>query len=355
MRRSAPALPTSCRTAGWVALALATSIAGCAGTGNVSERTHRPAAPVSASLERDGPGDIPPSELAARPDAEPRLETMRSGGANKPYQLFGRDYVPVTGDPPFVERGLASWYGRKFHGRPTAIGETYDMYAMSAAHPTLPLPSYARIRNPANGREIVVRVNDRGPFHHGRIVDLSYAAAAKLGLLRGVAPVELERITYADIRAGTWRRHGDAPTRLAAAEPASEPAAATVAAGAPAAPSGPAASGGHVPALAWVGAVSSDVATAAPAAAREVDPGLADAPARGFWVQLGAFRDRSGAEGLQRRLVEGGHGLPGLVTAADAALYRVQAGPYASGERARDAAQRIRDALGIVPLIVERR
>jgi rare lipoprotein A len=101
--------------------------------------------------------------------------------------------------------------------------------------------------------------------------------------------------------------------------------------------------------------VSSDVATAAPAAAREVDPGLADAPARGFWVQLGAFRDRSGAEGLQRRLVEGGHGLPGLVTAADAALYRVQAGPYASRERARDAAQRVRDALGVVPLIVERR
>ncbi len=111
---------------------------------------------------------------------------------------------------------------RKFHGRPTAIGETYDMYAMTAAHPTLPLPSYARIRNPANGREVVVRVNDRGPFHAGRIVDLSYAAAARLGLLRGVAPVELERITYADIRAGTWRRGGAGATRPAATDAAAD-------------------------------------------------------------------------------------------------------------------------------------
>jgi rare lipoprotein A len=122
----------------------------------------------------------------------------------------------------------------------------------------------------------------------------------------------------------------------------------------PAAPSGPAASGGHVPDLAWVGAVSSTwPRRRRPRQGKSILAGRCTGA--GFWVQLGAFRDRSGAEGLQRRLVEGGHGLPGLVTAAEAALYRVQAGPYASRERARDAAQRVRDALGIVPLIVERR
>ena len=140
------------------------------------------------------------------PDAEPRLEPIRVGGPNKPYGALGRDYVPLTADREFSERGLASWYGRKFHGRPTASGEPYDMYAMTAAHPTLPIPSYVRVRNPANGREVVVRVNDRGPFHAGRIIDLSYAAAFKLGVLKGVAPVELSRITFDDIRTGAWRK-----------------------------------------------------------------------------------------------------------------------------------------------------
>ncbi|MDQ2927516.1 MAG: septal ring lytic transglycosylase RlpA family protein, partial [Pseudomonadota bacterium] len=164
----------------------------------------------------DGPGLNPPTNLAALPDAEPRLEPIRPGGANKPYQALGRDYVPMTRDSAFTEHGLASWYGRQFHGRRTASGETYDMYAMTAAHPTLPIPSYARIRNPANGRVVIVRINDRGPFHPGRIVDLSYTAALKLDLLRGVAPVELERITTDEIRAGTWRRDIAIATRVAA-------------------------------------------------------------------------------------------------------------------------------------------
>ena len=140
------------------------------------------------------------------PDAEPRIEPLRFGGPNKPYVIFGQLHVPVLGDPAMVERGLASWYGRKFHGRSTANGETYDMFAMTAAHKTMPIPSYARIRNPANGREVVVRINDRGPFHPDRLVDLSYTAALKLGLLGGVAAVEIERITHAAIRDGSWRR-----------------------------------------------------------------------------------------------------------------------------------------------------
>jgi rare lipoprotein A len=159
------------------------------------------------SQDRDGPPDRIPS-LAHLRDAEPKIEPIRSGGPNRPYQVFGRDYVPLTQDVAFRQKGLASWYGRKYHGRPTSSGEVYDMFAMTVAHPTLPIPSYARISNPANGRSVVVRVNDRGPFHAGRIVDLSYAVAWKLDLLGAVAPVELERITFEKIRDGSWRRAG---------------------------------------------------------------------------------------------------------------------------------------------------
>jgi rare lipoprotein A len=152
-------------------------------------------------LDRDGPGPNPPPGLDRVPDAEPRIEPIRVGGPNKPYEVLGQRYVPLTEDRAFAERGLASWYGRKFHGRPTASGEPYDMYAMTAAHKTLPLPSYAVVRNPANGREVIVRVNDRGPFSPGRVIDLSYTAALRLGVLGGVAPVELRRLTFAEIRA----------------------------------------------------------------------------------------------------------------------------------------------------------
>eukprot|EP01036_Dinobryon_divergens_P051930 gene51930-69493_t len=115
-----------------------------------------------------------------------------------------------------VERGLASWYGQKFHGRRTASGETYNMLAMTAAHKTMPIPSYARVRNLANGQEIIVRVNDRGPFSPKRVIDLSYAAAVKLGLEGGVANVEVERITHDEIRAGLPRREEDASAALSA-------------------------------------------------------------------------------------------------------------------------------------------
>ena len=163
-----------------------------------------------SGIGRDGADANPPAGLSQVPDAEPRVEAIRSsGGTSKPYVVLGRSYVPITDDRPFRETGLASWYGRKFHSQSTASGEPYDMYAMTAAHKTLPLPSYVRVRNPANGREAIVRVNDRGPFHDDRVIDLSYTAALKLDLLRGVAPVEIERITNEDIRAGSWRR-GDA-------------------------------------------------------------------------------------------------------------------------------------------------
>ncbi|MGH8741877.1 MAG: septal ring lytic transglycosylase RlpA family protein [Burkholderiales bacterium] len=142
----------------------------------------------------DGPHDNPPANLAQVPDAVPKAEPLHRY-ANRPYTVFGRDYVPLARLEPFRQRGLASWYGKRFHGQKTASGETYDMYAMTAAHPTLPIPSYARVTHVGNGRSVVVRVNDRGPFHPGRIIDLSYAAASKLGYIQaGSAQVEVESL-----------------------------------------------------------------------------------------------------------------------------------------------------------------
>jgi rare lipoprotein A len=125
----------------------------------------------------DGPGDSVPGNLDAVPDAEPRAEPLHRF-ANRPYSVLGKDYVPSQELKPYKARGVGSWYGRKFHGQKTSIGEPYDMFAMTAAHPTLPIPSYARVTNLANGKSVVVRVNDRGPFLHERLIDLSYAAAA---------------------------------------------------------------------------------------------------------------------------------------------------------------------------------
>jgi rare lipoprotein A len=149
----------------------------------------------------DGPPAQVPPGLEQVPDAVPRIEPQRSGGPNKPYEVLGRRYAPVIGDVVSDEAGLASWYGTRFHGRPTSSGEPYDMFAMTAAHKTLPIPSYVRVTNPANGRAVVLRINDRGPFVDGRVIDLSYTAALKLGVLRGVSPVRVVRITHAQIQA----------------------------------------------------------------------------------------------------------------------------------------------------------
>ena len=142
----------------------------------------------------DGPGANPPSNLAAVPDAKPRSEPLHKY-ANRPYEVFGKKYVPLASVQPYQQRGLASWYGKRFHGQKTASGEPYDMYAMSAAHPILPIPSYARVTNLKSGKQVVVRINDRGPFHAHRIIDLSYAAANRLGLIgSGSGDVEVDAI-----------------------------------------------------------------------------------------------------------------------------------------------------------------
>jgi rare lipoprotein A len=139
--------------------------------------------PVPAPTARL-PGS-PPVDIDSIPDAVPKDEP-RSRRGNPPfYTVLGKRYAVLDSSDGFVERGVASWYGPTFHGESTSIGESYDMYGMTAAHKTLPLPAYARVTNLSNGRSVVVRINDRGPFAKNRIIDLSYTAAAKLDMLKG--------------------------------------------------------------------------------------------------------------------------------------------------------------------------
>ena len=146
-------------------------------------------------FEDDGPELRPPADIANIPDAVPKPEPRAASG-NNPYAVYGVTYTPLADTSGYRERGIASWYGKKFHGRRTSSGEAYDMYAMTAAHKTLPLPSYVRVRNLENGRSVIVRVNDRGPFLHNRVIDLSYAGAAKLGILgTGTGLVEVEAVS----------------------------------------------------------------------------------------------------------------------------------------------------------------
>lgn len=134
-------------------------------------------------------------DLSKVPDAIPRVESKSRGGNKSPYTVFGRQYYVMASSQGYKERGTASWYGKKFHGHKTSNGEIYDMYGMSAAHKSLPLPTFVRVTNLANGRSVIVRVNDRGPFHGSRLIDLSYAAAYRLDMLsKGTAHVEIEAI-----------------------------------------------------------------------------------------------------------------------------------------------------------------
>lgn len=146
-------------------------------------------------LSHDGPParDVDTGSVA---DAVPRLEAITRAGNRSPYTVLGKTYRINFNPQDFSEVGLASWYGTKFHGNPTANGERYDMFAMTAAHKTLPIPSYVRVTNLNNGRQVVVRVNDRGPFHDRRVIDLSYVAAKKLDMLQsGTAKVKVELVT----------------------------------------------------------------------------------------------------------------------------------------------------------------
>jgi rare lipoprotein A len=305
--------------------------------------------------ERDGP---PPAaeapsvaELVAQPDPVPQVEPIRQGGPNKPYTVLGQSYEPLTRDVPVKERGVASWYGRKFHGRRTASGEVFNMYGLSAAHRTLPIPSYARVTEPRSGKSIVVRINDRGPFHGGRVMDLSYGAAVKLGVVaRGSAEIEFERLTFEDIRTGAWRRDGDLDG--AAREPA-------VAEAPVAAPVGPVAGAGVTAGVADA-AVSAPVSVPGPLAVRKSPAGptaRAFTPfQRGFWVQLAALGQREGVERLHQRIAAELQALePLLAVYHEAPYFKLQVGPYGSRDEALAAADQARAALSLSPLVIERR
>lgn len=315
---------------------MAALVAGCASAPPMSESILNPdampapAAPTALAsggyYQGDGPPATVPAGIDSIPGAEPRIETPKPG-ANKPYTVLGRNYVPLSGDSEFRQRGTATWYGNKYHGKPTASGELYDMYKMTAAHPTLPIPSYARVRNPGNGRELVVRINDRGPFHSERIIDLSYVAARHLGILEGGSTtVEIERLTNEAIRTGSWRRGGTATAAAPASATTSFP-------------------------------VSQVMISTRPVQAAALPAATTSAKAApGFWVQLGAFRQLDGAQRFQRQVATQLAALaPRLALFSDEPLYKLQAGPYRSRQEAALAAQQVYGSLQLTPMIVQRR
>jgi rare lipoprotein A len=248
----------------------------------------------------DGPPGRVPDNLSQVPDAVPRDEAFHRF-ANRPYTVFGQTYVPVVNKEPSKQRGLASWYGKKFHGQKTSSGEPYDMFAMTAAHKTFPIPSYAKVTHVKSGLSVVVRVNDRGPFHPGRIIDLSYAAAAKIGIVSaGSALVEVERVFEAQLTPS-----------LASAEPQPVP-----------------------------------LAIETPMVAQE---------AAGLWIQLGAFSSAETAESFRDHVVRELSWMyePVQVSARDG-MHRVRLGPYRSRDEAAAIADKVRQSLGFAPALTTR-
>ena len=257
-------------------------------------------------LEGDGPGADAPANIDAIPDAVPKAEPLHRY-ANRQYVALGKTYDPLTTLGNYKERGVASWYGKKFHGMGTSSGEVYDMYGMTAAHPILPIPSYARVTNLSNHKSVVVRINDRGPFLHDRIIDLSYTAAHKLGIVgNGSSEVEVESIAT----------DSAVTAPLAAAEPIkSEP--------------------------------LSPEPKIAPAAAS------VSAPATGkTYLQLGAFKSQQGAESflIRMRAEFNGSGKQVSLYEKDG-LTRVHLGPYASADEARAIAEKLQARLGFKPMV----
>ena len=248
----------------------------------------------------DGPGPNSPANLDAIPEPVPKVELINRF-TSRPYTVLGHAYKPYTELTPYKARGVASWYGKRYHGQKTSSGEVYDMYAMSAAHTILPLPSYARVTSVATGKSVIVRVNDRGPFHQDRLIDLSYIAALRLGLLgRGSGIVEVEAILPGN----------EAPPPVTAAAPP-EP-------------------------------------DAAAAAALSAEPG-------GIYVQLGAFSVAQNADAFLRKMrIDLGWLADSMNVYRKDGLYRVHAGPYSSREQAGRAAERVQKELGFKALVLDR-
>ena len=277
----------------------------------VIEAQATPTAPIvqpkrGGYLEGDSPGADAPANLDAIPNAVPRVEPLHRF-ANSQYTALGKTYTPLTTPGRFKERGIASWYGKKFHGKRTASGEIYDMYGMTAAHPTLPVPSYARVTNLSNKKSVVVRVNDRGPFLRERIIDLSYVAAYKLGIVdNGSAEVMVEvESLVAD---------------------------------------------GNVQPIEITDSVV--VTPLKPTTALSVSS--EPAASGNVYLQLGAFRSQQGAESFLGRMnieFEGG-GKRIELYQKDDDMVRVHIGPYPTQDEARAVAEKLQPRLGFKPFVV---
>jgi len=316
-------------------------LAGCGSTGHKG----------GGYYKDDGPGSDIPANVRNTPDAVPRIEAYAPANL-RPYRVLGKTYVPLTPDSPYRESGVASWYGKKFHGSKTANGEVYDMYAMTAAHPTLPLPSYARVTRPDTGATVVVRVNDRGPFHSSRVIDLSYAAAARLGLIgRGSGKVVVEAITHAEIARG---QSGQASVAAASAEPSL----AAQLNEASAAQLNDAAAADMPDALAVLdtqAAMLSSTDQAQHGGPLPI-PTLENTGGSEIFLQFGAFSGQSNAESLAKQLnrqITAVESRQARVKASDS-LYRVQIGPYASRTEAVNAALRIQQQTGAQATVATR-
>ena len=267
-----------------------------------ASRATPPQAGSGAYLAGDGPGADTPSNLERIPDAVPRAEPLHRY-ANRPYTVLGKNYTPLTTTGTYNESGVASWYGKKFHGQRTSIGEIYDMYGMTAAHTTLPIPSYARVTNLANHKSVIVRVNDRGPFLHERIIDLSYTAATKLGIIgNGQAQVRVESLT------------ADADTGTAISPIYKEPIQVTP--------------------------LPSETPSAASSAAGNV------------YLQLGAFSSQRGAEEYQTSMrAKLGDSGKQVSLSRKNNLIRVRIGPYSNADKARATALDMQPRLGFKPMV----
>ena len=301
MRMSSAIRGDSSRNWGLTPVFLALLLAAC---GTVPPKKVETPPPTSGKYySDDGPPLTIPEGLALVPDAVPRDEPFHRF-ANRPYTVMGQTYAPVVNKQPTIERGMASWYGRKFHGRKTASGEIYDMFAMTAAHKTYPIPSYARVTNVKTGQSVVVRVNDRGPFLSNRIIDLSFAAATRIGIANaGSGLVEVERI-------------------LPGAGVSDELAAISLPPPAPMA------------------------SVETPVIARE---------GASLWLQLGAFSSAESAESFRDHV---GRSLDWLLEPIAIArvdgLHRVRIGPYRNAEEAGAIGDKVRRSLGVAPVLTHR-
>ena len=328
----------------YVVLLSVTLLAACAGNSTINPTAKAPAASKQVPAAKsgsggyyldDGPGNNAPADIDSIPDATLKTEVPLDR-ANKPYSALGQRYTPMTAYAPYKKRGMASWYGKRFHGKKTSAGEIYDMYAMSAAHTTLPIPSYVKVTNPANGRSVIVRINDRGPFKHSRLIDLSYAAAYKLRLIsQGSGLVEVETIdtsAEAMLKIPNSNQAQSESTANSSESPANAALAALTPPIAPAVISTPAIS--SVP----------EVATA--------NNSITTSTAQ-YYVQAGAFKSEVNGDLLQKKIQ--GLQLAENVDVANVynnALYRVKLGPYESKKEADATAAIIRKQLNI-PAIVQ--